>query len=148
MIPDSLTITAFIALPAHISFTFFIASFFIALEHTKFTLPRGYLPAGVPVPIGPFLFVIEFLSYFIRLFSLAIRLFINMLSGHMLLKIFAVIFLFIFNFGYELLSTQIFMTFVEVTLTLLEYVACMLQAAVLVSLVAIYLDHAQNFYHH
>lgn len=147
MIPDTLTITAFIILPAHISFTFFIASFFIALEQTHFKLPRGFLPSGVPVAVGPFLFVIEFLSYFIRLFSLAIRLFINILAGHMLLKIFATIILLIYYFIHEAFFFQILINIVTIAFVFLEYAACMLQPIVLVSLVAIYIDHALNFYH-
>jgi len=91
MIPEVQTLTAYLELPAFVSFLFFITSFFMALEQTKYKLPRGFLPSDVPIAVGPFLFVIEFISYFIRLFSLAVRLFINILAGHILLKIFMVI---------------------------------------------------------
>jgi F-type H+-transporting ATPase subunit a len=37
--------------------------------------------------IAPFLVVIEIISYIARVFSLSIRLFANMMSGHTLLKI-------------------------------------------------------------
>lgn len=46
-----------------------------------------FLPSGVPVEGAPFLIAIEFISYVARVFSLAIRLFANMMSGHALLKI-------------------------------------------------------------
>jgi ATP synthase subunit 6 len=147
MIPDTLTITSFILLPAHIPFTFFIASFLIAIQQTKFKIFRGFLPAGVPVLVAPFLFVIEFISYFIRLFSLAIRLFINILAGHMLLKIFATLIIIIFNFIHEAILFQIIIDFITIAFIFLEYAACLLQAIVLVSLVAIYVDHALNFFH-
>lgn len=147
MIPEVITITAFLLLPAHISFTFFIGTFFMALEQTKFTLPRGFLPDGVPIVVGPFLYVIEFISYFIRLFSLAIRLFINILAGHILLKIFAVSVLLLCSFSIELYLVQLILGLVELIFVFIEYAACFLQSIVLVSLVAIYTDHSLNFYH-
>jgi F-type H+-transporting ATPase subunit a len=45
------------------------------------------LPSGVPLPIVPFLILIELVSYIAKVFSLSIRLFANMMSGHALLKI-------------------------------------------------------------
>jgi len=47
------------------------------------------LPSGVPLPLAPLLFVIEFISYLIRPVTLSVRLFANMVAGHVLLKIIA-----------------------------------------------------------
>jgi ATP synthase subunit 6 len=148
MIPDILTITSFIILPAHVSFTFFIGSFLIVVLQDRDNLIKGFLPNGVPVFIGPFLFIIEFISYFIRLFSLAIRLFINILAGHLLLKIFSTIVLLMFNFFYEIFVFQILINFITFCFIFLEYLACFLQAIVLVSLVSIYINHSLNFTAH
>jgi F0F1-type ATP synthase membrane subunit a len=46
-----------------------------------------FLPSGSPVMLAPLLVFIELISYFARVFSLAIRLFANLMSGHTLLKI-------------------------------------------------------------
>jgi len=46
-----------------------------------------FLPSGAPIALAPLLVFIELLSYFARVFSLAIRLFANLMSGHTLLKI-------------------------------------------------------------
>ncbi|MDD3181730.1 MAG: F0F1 ATP synthase subunit A [Alphaproteobacteria bacterium] len=48
-----------------------------------------FLPSGVPGFLAPIIFPIEMVSFFIRPFSLALRLFANMLAGHILLKVFA-----------------------------------------------------------
>jgi len=48
-----------------------------------------FLPSGVPGFLAPFIFPIEMVSFFIRPFSLSLRLFANMLAGHILLKVFA-----------------------------------------------------------
>lgn len=147
MIPDVFTYTSYIVLPAYLSIVFFLASFFIVIYQTKFLFLKGFLPDGVPVPVQPFLFVIEFLSYFIRLFSLAIRLFINMLAGHLLLKIFSTIVLVLAANFNENFIVEIFINFIILAFIFLEYAACFLQAIVFVSLVAIYVDHALNFIH-
>ena len=49
-------------------------------------------PPGVPGALLPLVALIEFVStFFVRPFSLAVRLFANMLAGHLLLVTFAVL---------------------------------------------------------
>jgi F-type H+-transporting ATPase subunit a len=43
------------------------------------------MPSGITGPIKPLIFVIEILSYFLRLISLTVRLWANLLAGHMLI---------------------------------------------------------------
>jgi len=87
MVPYSLTITSHLIITLHISLAFFIGNNIIGVRFLKQTFFILFLPEGVPFLIVPFLIVIEFISYLSRIFSLAIRLFANMLSGHILLKI-------------------------------------------------------------
>src|SRR3984957_16392134 len=46
---------------------------------------KSLIPAGITGPIKPLIFVIEILSYFLRLISLTVRLWANLLAGHMLI---------------------------------------------------------------
>jgi F-type H+-transporting ATPase subunit a len=50
---------------------------------------RGYfgawIPSGTPPKMRPFIFVIEVISQFVRIISLSVRLFANILAGHLLL---------------------------------------------------------------
>ena len=46
---------------------------------------KSLMPAGLSGPIKPLIFVIEILSYFLRLISLTVRLWANLLAGHMLI---------------------------------------------------------------
>jgi F-type H+-transporting ATPase subunit a len=46
---------------------------------------RSWIPSGTPSKMKPFIFVIEVISQFVRIISLSVRLFANILAGHMLL---------------------------------------------------------------
>lgn len=73
---------------------------FFALNLIGFSLYKLFFykiiePEDVPPSLFIFIFVIEFFSFIIRPFSLAIRLFANMLAGHMLLVLISIFILFI-----------------------------------------------------
>ncbi|MBA2792520.1 MAG: F0F1 ATP synthase subunit A [Thermoleophilaceae bacterium] len=46
---------------------------------------KGWIPAGTPKGLKPVLFVIEVISQFVRIVSLSVRLFANILAGHLLI---------------------------------------------------------------
>jgi F-type H+-transporting ATPase subunit a len=45
----------------------------------------GWIPSGTPSKMRPFIFVIEAISQFVRMISLSVRLFANILAGHLLI---------------------------------------------------------------
>jgi F0F1-type ATP synthase membrane subunit a len=84
-----------------------------------------------------------------RVFSLAIRLFANILSGHILIKILISV---CWSLFYSLLLAKVFFGFVSLVLIVaimfLEVIVCVLQAYVFVSLISMYLDEALKFSQH
>ena len=50
---------------------------------------KSLVPSGVPGPMIPIVWFLEFISMVIRLLTLAVRLYGNMLSGHMILAVFS-----------------------------------------------------------
>ena len=46
---------------------------------------KSFIPPGLPPYIRPFIFLMEFIGHFARTFSLAVRLFANMLAGHIVI---------------------------------------------------------------
>jgi len=60
-------------------------------EGIRYNGPRRYfkswIPAGVPKALLPMITVLEVISQFMRLISLSVRLFANMLAGHMLILV-------------------------------------------------------------
>ncbi len=140
LFPLSFTVTSQLFLNLVISFSLF---FFIIFESfTSFGLNFVYkfIPSGVPTFILPVIFIIEIFSFFVRPVSLALRLFANMVAGHVLLFVFSgfsIIFLtksvLLFFFSYSV----IFFIF------LLECFVCLLQAYVFFILFSIYLGESQ-----
>jgi len=147
MIPEVITITAFIKLPLLLSITFFGSSILIAIYQKKFKFFSGFLPKGVPLAIAPVLFIIEIISFVIRIFSLAIRLFINLLAGHILLKFIAIVMLLLVTNLFDFIVLNFLIDGLKVFLIFLELLACLLQAIILVSLITIYIDQSLNFTH-
>lgn len=50
---------------------------------------KAFLPDGTPLFIAPLIFVIEIISYLFRPVTLGVRLFANVLAGHIIIKLFA-----------------------------------------------------------
>lgn len=89
MIPYSFTVTSHIVFTFSLALFIFIGINIIGLKTHGFLFFSLFLPRGVPLIIVPLLVTIEFLSYVVKVFTLSIRLFANMTSGHTLLKIIA-----------------------------------------------------------
>ncbi len=54
-------------------------------EKGFFTYFRDWIPSGTPKAMRPFIFVIEVISQMVRIISLSVRLFANILAGHLLI---------------------------------------------------------------
>jgi len=137
----------------YIIFTLYIAGVcFVALNFNgllihSFNMINLFLPQGVPLFLKPMLFIIEIISYFARLFSLAIRLFANMMSGHILVAIlstFSVILLINLNVGSYI---SLLLIMIITCIFFLETIICYLQAYVFGMLVTIYYGDALNLHH-
>lgn len=89
MVPYSFTVTSHIIFTFSLALSIFIGINIIGIRFHGWKFFNLFLPKGVPLIIMPLLITIEIISYFIKVFTLSIRLFANMTSGHALLKIIA-----------------------------------------------------------
>jgi len=140
LVPYSFTLTSHIMLTFTLSFSVFVGLTLLAIKYQPNFLSL-FIPKGVPSALVPFLFVIEIISYVSRTFSLAIRLFANMMSGHVLLHILTGFCAFLFNDFYGIVGKLIFLIpFVLIVAIIgLEIGIAFLQAYVFCVLVSIYL---------
>ena len=85
--PYSFAITSHIYFTFFISLSFFYGLFIISLKFKNiFFFSYFYIP-GVPIWLVPVLVIIEIFSFLGRLISLPVRLFANIMAGHILIKI-------------------------------------------------------------
>lgn len=140
MIPYSFTITSHIIFTFSLSLSIFIGINIIGISTHGINFFSLFLPRGVPLIIVPLIITIEFLSYIVRVFTLSIRLFANMTSGHTLLKIIA-------SFSWTMLTSGGLIAFFHVIplillfgLIGLELAIAILQAYVFTLLTCIYLN--------
>ena len=109
-----------------------------------------FVPSGVPWPVLPFVIIIEFVSFLLRPVTLTLRLFGNMMGGHVALKVFAG-FVVVgvggsvgLGLGIPIALLSMGMT---VGLTALEFLVAFLQAFVFAVLTCIYLNDVVNLGH-
>ena len=139
LLPYSFTFTSHIIVNAGLAVFIFIGVTFIGFARHGFHYLRLFCPEGTPIPVAIVLVPIEIMSYFIRPISLSLRLFANMLAGHVLLKVLA---------GF-VISLGIFgiIPFLAVSaVTLLEIMVALIQAYVFALLTTIYLNDAVNMH--
>jgi F-type H+-transporting ATPase subunit a len=105
---------------------------------------NAVFPPGVPKALYILVTPIEFISTFIvRPFSLAVRLFANMLAGHILLVTFAVLCIALFTAS--LVDAALVLSFpMLVALTAFEVMVAFLQAYVFTILAAVYIGGAMH----
>lgn len=140
MVPYSFTITSHIIVTFGLSLSIFIAVTIIGFVKHKLHFLSILLPNGTPLALTFLLVPIELISYIAKAFSLAIRLFANMMSGHSLLKILA-------GFSWSMLSIggifyllSIVPLIVVFAVTGLEIGIAILQAYVFTILTCLYLN--------
>ncbi|RHW18524.1 F0F1 ATP synthase subunit A [Sphingomonas gilva] len=105
-----------------------------------------FWPKGTNPALGAFVFVIEFLSFLSRPFTLAIRLFANMTAGHVLLKVFGTFVVTLGSFGALPYVFGILPLAVNVALSALEVLIAVVQAYVFALLASLYLNDAINLH--
>ena len=138
------------SLTSTVSITFFLSlSSFLGLNIEGALIHRlhffdKFAPASVPFVILPGLVIIELISYFMRPNSLAIRLFANMLAGHILIKLFITFCLDLSGVSLVLFFGCFF--FICILMTLEVFIS-FLQAYIFMLLVLLYLDDVINASH-
>nr|SYZ47127.1 65abb3f6-00ec-468f-b6f2-9cc2d7e5047e [Plasmodiophora brassicae] len=147
MIPYSFTITSHISVTFSLALTFFIGINLIAFSRHKFQFFGFFLPNGISALLIPLLVPIELISYITRVFSLSIRLFANIMSGHTLLKIIAGFTWSMINFGGLWYILAMFPLLIIIAVTVLELGIALLQAYVFTILICLYLNDAINLSH-
>jgi len=137
------TVTSQIIVTFAMAMTVFIIVTTIGFMRHGLHFFRFFVPAGVPWPILPILVPIEVMSYLIRPVTLSVRLFANMVAGHVMLALFGG---FVVSLGgiFFLLGGIPLLAIIAVLA--LELLIAALQAYVFAMLTCIYLNDAVHMH--
>jgi F-type H+-transporting ATPase subunit a len=147
------TVTSQLAITATLAVLTFFSIFILGfIKHGPKFLTLFWVP-GMGVAGGMAMVLIEMISYFVRPVTLAMRLFGNMLGGHVVLSLFGS---FVVALGLAALSGGLSTLLIVpsalsfamiVGLTGLELIVALLQAFVFTALATVYLNEVVNFGH-
>jgi len=106
-----------------------------------------FVPHGTPRLLLPLIFVIELLSFLVRPFSLALRLFVAMIAGHILLKVFGSFIVTGFNAdGLMGPAISLLSLVFIIGVSALELLVAAIQAYVFALLTSLYINDAVNLH--
>jgi F-type H+-transporting ATPase subunit a len=143
VIPYSFTISSHIVVTAALALLVFFIVLIYGLYKNGLKFFKIFVPSGIPIFILPLVVFIEIFSFFLRPISHSVRLFANMLAGHIALKVFAG---FVAMLGVSLGAVGwiggVLPLALTVALSALELLVAFLQAYVFAILTCIYLNDA------
>ncbi len=106
-----------------------------------------FIPHGTPKLLLPLIFTIELLSFLVRPFSLALRLFVAMIAGHILVKVFGSFVVGGLNAEGVMGPGIALLSFVFIAgVSALELLVCAIQAYVFALLTSLYINDAVNLH--
>jgi F-type H+-transporting ATPase subunit a len=142
IIPYTFTISSHIIVTAALALLVFFTVVIYGFYRNGLKFLKIFMPSNVPIYILPLVVAIEIFSFFVRPVSHSVRLFANMLAGHITLKVFASFVGMLGAFGYLGWLGAALPLALTVALTALELLIAFLQAYVFAILTCIYLNDA------
>jgi F-type H+-transporting ATPase subunit a len=149
MFPYFFTPTSQIVITATLALMVFATVVIVGFAKNGLKFLKLFVPSGVPWYILWFVVIIEIISFFSRPLSHAVRLWANILAGHLVLKVFAGFVPMMTATGiWWLTAGSILPLGMTVALYALEFLVAFLQAYVFALLTCIYLNDALHPGHH
>jgi F-type H+-transporting ATPase subunit a len=142
LIPYSFTVTSQLIITATLALLVFVIVVGYGFWKHGLGFLKLFVPKGVPIFILPAIVAIEVLSFLSRPVSHSVRLFANMLAGHITLQVFAGFIIMLAGWGILGWLGAAIPFVMVVLLTALELLVALLQAYVFAILTCIYLNDA------
>ncbi|RIJ13897.1 F0F1 ATP synthase subunit A [Henriciella mobilis] len=142
MVPYAFTTTSHLIVTAALALLVISIVIFYGFYKNGLKFLKLFAPAGAPWPIYLLLVPIEVISFIARPVTLALRLFANMLAGHIMLKLFAGFAVTLATLGGAYIVIAPLAFAMGVALNALEFLVAGLQAYVFAILTCVYLNDA------
>lgn len=150
LIPYSFSLTSQLVVTISMSFIVWYGIIVLGISKMGKSFFRMFCPVGIPASLAPALMLIELVSYVFRMFSLALRLFANVVAGHILFELLG---MFIYKAIFMSNGFTIFTVFIILVsslfitvLILFELFVCLLQAYIFTILSLIYVRDVYFLY--
>jgi F-type H+-transporting ATPase subunit a len=145
LLPSSFTVTSHIAVTFALAMLVFVTVTFIGFARHGFHFLSFFVPKGAPAWLLPLMIPIEVISYLIRPMSLSVRLFANMVAGHVMLAVLGSFVLPLAAVGFYV-AGLVPVAAISALIGLEFLIAC-LQAYVFAILTCLYLNDAVHMHH-
>ena len=142
LLPYAFTVTSHIIITVSLSLLVFFTVIIYGFWKHGLHFLRLFVPSGIPIYILPLVSFIEVLSFLSRPVSHSVRLFANMLAGHITLKVFGGFVVMLGGLGVLGWLGAVLPLGLTVAMTALELLVAFLQAYVFAILTCIYLNDA------
>ena len=142
IVPYTFTVSSHLIVTVALALVVFFTVLFYGIYKNGLKFFKIFVPSGVPIAILPLVMFIEVLSFFLRPVSHSVRLFANMLAGHIALKVFASFIGMLGALGFLGWAGAVLPLGLTMALTALELLVAFLQAYVFAILTCIYLNDA------
>ena len=146
LLPFSFTYTSHIVVTFTLALIVFLLTTIVALTIHGTHFFSYFFPKGAPVLLAPLIVPVEIISYLSRLISLPVRLFANMVAGHVMFEVFASFVVMLGGAGLVGGIAAIFPLGINVILMGFELLVAFLQAYVFAILTCIYLHDAVHLH--
>jgi F-type H+-transporting ATPase subunit a len=142
IIPYTFTVSSHLIVTVALALLVFFIVLFYGFYKNGLKFFKLFVPSGVPIYILPLVVFIEVISFFLKPVSHSVRLFANMLAGHIALKVFASFVGMLGAIGFIGWIGAVLPLGLTIALTALELLVAFLQAYVFAILTCIYLNDA------
>ncbi len=142
LLPGAFTATSSISVTAALALLVFFTVIIVGFAKNGLGFLKLFVPSGIPKILLLLVVPIEIISFLSRPVSHSVRLFANMLAGHITLKVFGGFVTMLIGTGGALAAVAIFPLTMALALTALEVLVAFLQAYVFAMLTCMYLHDA------
>ena len=142
MFPFFFTVTSHIIVTVALALLVMVVVVGYGVYRNGFKFLKLFVPHGVPGYVLPIVVPIEVVSFLSRPISLSVRLFANILAGHITLKVFAGFIVTLGSLGFLGFLGALLPLIMTVAITALEFLVAALQANVFAVLTSMYLNDA------
>jgi len=142
LIPYSFTVTSHIIVTASLALLVFFTVIVVGIKEHGLHFFKLFVPSGVPIYILPLVVAIEIISFLSRPLSHSVRLFANMLAGHITLNVFGGFVVMLLGASAAVKAVAILPFAMTIGLDALELLVAFLQAYVFTMLTCMYLNDA------